>query len=138
MDWMTSYAPRVTKKLRRLLRTRPALVAGVVAFAVLTPAAATSLRSQSQPSAFRTRNVGPSTQGGPTTISKPTAVMAVRGKLKKSTVLSTPNELRLRKAHSAVFDTRKLQSTVVRRERAELAEPGQTAEETNPATSLPT
>ncbi len=138
MDPMDGRTQRVGKTIHRLLRRRTSLVVVLVALATLSPAAATALRSHGSPSTvFLAQGPGRSAPGEPVTVSKHTAVKAVRGKLNKPTVLSAPTELHLKKAHGAVFDVRTLKSTVVKQERPEHAAPGQAAEESEPATSLP-
>src|SRR5437762_448366 len=116
MDWMGSRAQRVTKTMRQMLRTRPALVVGLVALVGLTPAAATALRLRSSSSILRAQRPGRSAQGEPGSVVKPTAVKANRGNLPKPAAVSKPTVLHLTKAHSAVFDVRTLRGKVVRKE----------------------
>src|SRR5213596_506508 len=113
---MGGSTPHRRRWIARRLR-RPVFVAGLVAVAVLAPAAAGVLRSDGSPSVIRAEGLGRATQGGAAPITKPPAVTAVKGKLPKPRVLSRPTELHLTKAHGAVFDVRTLKSTVVRRRR---------------------
>jgi hypothetical protein len=140
MDWKDRRGQSDSSRIRQLLRKRRALVVGLVAFAVLIPAGATALRSQTSPLAvLRAEGPARAAQGGDVPISKPRAVMAERGQLKKPVVISKPTELHLNKAHGAVFDVRALKSTVVRRERPEHPAPGQPRAEStpDPGASLP-
>jgi Carboxypeptidase regulatory-like domain len=125
------------KKYVRKLGTRPVVVVAVALLAAVPTAAALRLHSSTHPvslSGVRQR----ATQGSQPATDLPRATKAIPGNLKKPQVLSKPTELYLRKAHSAVFDVRKLKSTVVKRERPERTAPREPATETEaPATALP-
>src|SRR6266508_1693915 len=124
--------------MRELLRERSLLVVGVVLLAVLAPVAVASLRSPgSLPTVQRADGPGRTMQGEPGNITKPRAAMAVRGKLPKRAVRSSPSELRLRKAQGAVIDVRTLKSVVVKRERPEHRAPGVAREAGEAATANP-
>ena len=87
-----------------------------------------AMRSQSSLPVQVEANVSRAVQGGPLAKSKPRATTAVPGKLPRPTAISKPRALYLTKAHSAVFDVRKLHGTVVRRERPERPAPGEAAD----------
>src|SRR6266511_365810 len=124
--------------MRELLRERSLLVVGVVLLAVLAPVAVASLRSPgSLPTVQRADGPGRTMQGEPGNITKPRAAMAVRGKLPKRAVRSSPSVLRLRKAQGAVMDVRTLKSVVVKRERPEHRAPGVAREAGEAATANP-
>jgi hypothetical protein len=135
---MARQAPQHLQKMMRRVRwQRRPVVVGVVLLAALVPAAATPLRPDTPPTLLRAESLGRATQGGQSITSGHHAVLARKGRLEKAVRLTKPAELHLRKAHGAVFDVRALKGTVVKRERAEHPAPGQTAEESDPATSLP-
>jgi len=101
---------------------RAVAVAAAVAALVVLPSA---IRSESSPSSLRSdAGLGRATQGGASPISKPHAGVAQKGKLPKPFALTNPTVLHLTRAHSAVFDVRKLKSVIVKRERPERQAPG--------------
>src|SRR5262249_6360863 len=113
--------------VRSSLRRRPAVIAGVVLVAALAPVAGSALLPGGAPrGVLRAQNLDRATPGGGTVaMSGHKPVTARKGSLPKPLRLSRPTVLHLTKAPTAVFDVRKLKSTVVRRERPEHPAPGE-------------
>src|SRR5262249_43854695 len=96
---------------------RPVIVVAVCVLVFATTAVV--LRFEASPSALRRTGPSRAIQGGQVQPDKLRATVAVPGHRPNPTVVSHPRTLHLQKARSAVFDVRKLKSTVVKRERPE-------------------
>src|SRR5690349_4642132 len=113
--------------LKVLTRRGSVVAALVVAAAVVTVVGASATRhgSPAHVVALRASSPQASMPGARSAKQgKPRARKAVRGHLPKAVKRSHPRELHLTKAHSKVFDVRKLKSTVVKKERPERRAPG--------------
>src|SRR5690349_11998616 len=113
--------------LKVLTRRGSVVAALVVAAAVVTVVGASATRhgSPAHVVALRASSPQASMPGARSAKQgKPRARKAVRGHLPKAVKRTHPRELHLTKAHSKVFDVRKLKSTVVKKERPERRAPG--------------
>jgi hypothetical protein len=124
----------------KILTRRGSVVAAVLvaaAIATVVAASATTHAGPAEMAVLRASGPQASMQGVSTKTAAPLkALKAVRGHLPKAVKRTHPRELHLVKAHSKVFDVRKLKSTVVKKERPERRAPGYAAEGSRAAEAL--